>query len=1431
MLSDATRVRDFLEERREAFTSGLSEHMGDAMAAYANLYEHVGGDHYGRYPFELLQNAHDACIGQADRDGKAWFAWTETALLVADSGKGIDEAAAKALCTPGHSDKRTTEEEIKSIGRKGIGFVAAYELTDTPQFFNSHGTHFGFDLAEARERELPPGYLPTILRLQDACDDNSLCKRLFKEGARTIVRLPFKEGQARTESRSLFDEVLEPETLLFMPKLGSLHVWDGKDRREWTCKKTQRELGIDFLMFVGAAETVGIWRVGDGTVRRYWLLARTSTEAPDEVREHPGWGDTPRLEAAVAIPWHPTRASPKRDKPRRVCAFYATDEATGCELLFHGEFLTSTNRKDIQPAEEGNPTQLVQAMVLQMVEELARAVSDLGPKEAVVFLECLGKGEDASSAYGRELRQQVLWWLHDVELVPMRQSDGLQTPEDALGVDTCLDRRLLGKVLDLLKESSEFLDPEVVTADAEEVLLEINEDLSVDEVQVAQSVAPRGNDFEGVLTDLKAFVDGSDDEGQVAGALAVRPVVKAEDGQWWKPSEAHLPTDLPDAAATLLDVRVAATVRPGLRDFLERLGVKPLGVGPATSLLCELVEGESPPEHRLALEALRSLHESKPDQFEAALKGRQPDDSSLDGNPARSPIPMLELPTRNLDGNSGSRTLGEIVYFPATWGYGDLPERLYRRFQENEFLEEEPLEGEARKEQSSFFAALGVHKAPVVVNHENLYWTPRWHISAVAEERFGKYFNAGFDSIRCPNGHPQSGFSYELHVLDRLPQLLEDPAEESSLAIIELYGKSQPRRSLDRFQCHNSTHRGRNGVYHPEVSLEKQLLAEGEWVPFEGDYLAPNHFWKLPRGNNDLRLPKAPPGLDAVPGVHVADHYKPTSEQLTSSLALLEERHPSEVAQGVAYTADWLTERLARNRRPQQATVLGGYGRSLPVLAWRRGAREWASFLAFGADGLLWDLPAFADCSEGTDLLVVWDEEERDLTPLARQHSGLHQLHLASERLGVTPDFESPNDLEGYLGEGQLAATIALTPRPMQDYVAKALAAIEWHRGRGLCLTFHDENGEVLGRTHSAKAFLHLEHDPTFYELGPGNGAWEQLRPLATHFYLDDAANKEEQQTAIAEELVRLLPISERSGAEVQFQLMLTTPTTKWARKLSIDKVTLDEATALLESARRPTQAADPPEIHEEAAVTPAGKPAGGTETTPTGPTQGKDRPSKQQNPSPQGRAAPAGRGEAETGSEGVARQQGQPARGPSTTYPDPTAPIKRAEGKPTPRRARRRGEPPSGEGTSDGQGDSRDEAVNMEHEAASIETAKRVLKEEYGARVVDRSREKGWGYDLLCTIDGQEICVEVKSHSRSPQGFNLVESEFEKLGEETDSYWVVYVEGTTQDTHKVKVLRGLHDSSDDFEPVIKEYKVPLGLWERHVEEAFEVPAIPQGHP
>lgn len=85
----------------------------------------------GRHPIELLQNGHDAC-DDGGTVGTVRFIVTDTALLVANEGIGIEPSRITSLTRLGSSSKRVRRSTHHQIGYKGIGFTAAFEITDTP---------------------------------------------------------------------------------------------------------------------------------------------------------------------------------------------------------------------------------------------------------------------------------------------------------------------------------------------------------------------------------------------------------------------------------------------------------------------------------------------------------------------------------------------------------------------------------------------------------------------------------------------------------------------------------------------------------------------------------------------------------------------------------------------------------------------------------------------------------------------------------------------------------------------------------------------------------------------------------------------------------------------------------------------------------------------------------------------------------------------------------------------------------------------------------------------------------------------------------------------------------------------------------------------------------------------------------------------------
>jgi hypothetical protein len=93
------------------------EMLEDAASAQAR----VRDDYHGRYPLELLQNAHDACA-DARHVGTVHYAVTPTALLVANEGVPFTHERVKSLLRLGASEKVARRSRSPLIGYKGIGF-------------------------------------------------------------------------------------------------------------------------------------------------------------------------------------------------------------------------------------------------------------------------------------------------------------------------------------------------------------------------------------------------------------------------------------------------------------------------------------------------------------------------------------------------------------------------------------------------------------------------------------------------------------------------------------------------------------------------------------------------------------------------------------------------------------------------------------------------------------------------------------------------------------------------------------------------------------------------------------------------------------------------------------------------------------------------------------------------------------------------------------------------------------------------------------------------------------------------------------------------------------------------------------------------------------------------------------------------------------
>ena len=99
----------------------------------ANLAEHIGADYHGRFLVELLQNAEDQTTKAGVSDGLVVVVRTGTHVYVLNQGLAFDDPGIRSITSAGISPKRAEE----SIGNKGVGFKAVFQVSSTPEIFTA----------------------------------------------------------------------------------------------------------------------------------------------------------------------------------------------------------------------------------------------------------------------------------------------------------------------------------------------------------------------------------------------------------------------------------------------------------------------------------------------------------------------------------------------------------------------------------------------------------------------------------------------------------------------------------------------------------------------------------------------------------------------------------------------------------------------------------------------------------------------------------------------------------------------------------------------------------------------------------------------------------------------------------------------------------------------------------------------------------------------------------------------------------------------------------------------------------------------------------------------------------------------------------------------------------------------------------------------
>ena len=118
---------------RDQIISGAKDYL-----EVANLAEHIGADYHGRFLIELVQNAEDPSrqtspTASRHRATRLIIVRTDTAVAVLNQGMPFAGKDIKAITSLGLS----TKNPETSLGNKGVGFKAVFQVTDSPEIYSA----------------------------------------------------------------------------------------------------------------------------------------------------------------------------------------------------------------------------------------------------------------------------------------------------------------------------------------------------------------------------------------------------------------------------------------------------------------------------------------------------------------------------------------------------------------------------------------------------------------------------------------------------------------------------------------------------------------------------------------------------------------------------------------------------------------------------------------------------------------------------------------------------------------------------------------------------------------------------------------------------------------------------------------------------------------------------------------------------------------------------------------------------------------------------------------------------------------------------------------------------------------------------------------------------------------------------------------------
>lgn len=851
----------------------------------------------GRYPLELLQNAHDACT-DGHRVGTVEFVVTDTALLVANEGMPFDGDRVESLTRHGSSEKLRDRARRRTIGYKGVGFIAVFELCDRPQVI-AEALAFGFDRGRAarevtkklgsRPGATPARYFPFRLSDPDWSEDADVVAELFERRYVTIVRLPYRTQVTQDSVRAALERTLHPELLLFLPGIKRIRIVGGGATLDWRSRRSsRRKVGRIVSIAGGATDTQ--WLVATDDVR--------VTKAEVEALRDPLWEDVRRLNVGVALPWKRGHVDP--DGPTQpVHVYFPTDDQLGRGVLVHGDFYVDKSRRRIET--EGTPGLVSQRVAEAAAKTLARVAASEA-HQGQRLLAALAPKDDADG-FGRVLGTAIDSELADAPIARSASGARPRRPRQLTRLASPLPPELEAELARWVTPLTDILMPGDDAGPAGELLESLGAPaFEPEELAARLDGRGAGDPAEDVLGVVGRWLVALPpwDESQTVRVLRDRPIVQDTEGRWRQPGQTV--TCGPDSPPLPKALGIYEVPRPRKRYALAatvRLEIPELTGATALEILLDGLEsrrfGKTSAQKRAALDLAWSLWAVSRGPF------------SLH----RNRLGVLSVPTRKArqSGSTAWRS-AKHTYFGQDWTGSPVLEAAYGPLGDPEFLSlSVPSAPPARRSRRQFFEALGVASTPRLVTLEAMRsGLARWFAwSALSEVS---------EAWACRQGHPESPRRYEGTVADRLDRLLERDTKSGrralAAALLEFDEPFGPKASI---RCDNQDHGGQ-AARKPTIGYQRWLLETNPWIPVRDDgvsaFRPPSEAWYDLPGRPPLRLPRAELPREHCARLELVRGTSPSPDAIVAALSRLadDDAGPS-VSEPV--TADWLLGRLERS--------------------------------------------------------------------------------------------------------------------------------------------------------------------------------------------------------------------------------------------------------------------------------------------------------------------------------------------------------------------------------------------------------------------------------------------------------------------------------------------------------------------------------------